>query len=730
MPSPAPNGAVTSAATQGPGAVYEFRDFRLDCGRFELLRNCQPVRIERKPLELLTLLVSREGQLVTRQEIAECLWSSEVFVDTEHGINTAIRKLRYLLRDDADNPRFIQTVTGMGYRFIAPVSGVAPLLPLEDPAEPASPLPPPTVLPSWRKTLFGSAAAVVACVALVLFGFALYRSHHRPPEVRFTQLTDFTDSAVAPALSPDGHMVAFIRGSDGFLTSDQIYVKLLPDGEARRITNDPRPKYGLAFSPDGSEIAYTVLDGARFATWEVSALGGESHLLLDNAAGLVWLGPQQLLFSRVPTGEGIHLSVVTSSLTGVGLRNIYAPAHQRGMAHYSFPSPDRRWALVVEMNGNGAWARCRLVALVSQTTPELVGPTGACTSAGWSPDGRWMYFTAQVEGQSHIWRQRFPDGVPEQMTFGPTEEDGLAVGPEDRALITSVGIHESAIWIHDSTGDRPLSSEGEVVGGPIFSPDATLLYYLLRPAEDSNTGLWRIEVNSGKAEPVFPGIVMTAFDLSSDGKQVVYTTAASDGGTQLWVEPIDRSLPPTKVDVSGARWPHFGEHGQILFQHPEGNRNYLEQINSDGSHRSRVLPYPIEDFMSISPSRRWVVASVPDVPHQNRPAVLVIPLDGGTPRRICMSYCFPRWSTDGRFLFVPVEESSRTSPGRSLAIPLGPGEIPPNFPEDGIPAMARPDVIEGAQSVPRDNVVPGKDAGQYAWVNTTVHRNLYRIPLP
>ena len=75
-------------------------------------------------MELLILLTSREGQLVTRSEIANRLWASEVFVDTEHGINTAIRKLRYLLRDDPDKPQFIQTVIGMGYRFIAPITTV------------------------------------------------------------------------------------------------------------------------------------------------------------------------------------------------------------------------------------------------------------------------------------------------------------------------------------------------------------------------------------------------------------------------------------------------------------------------------------------------------------------------------------------------------------------------------------------------------------------------------
>jgi TolB-like protein/DNA-binding winged helix-turn-helix (wHTH) protein len=107
-----------------PGSVLRFADCELDCGRFELRRNGLALRVERKPMELLILLASQEGRLVTRTEIAQRMWSSEVFVDTEHGINTAIRKLRYLLRDDPENPQFIQTVTGMGYRFVAPISVV------------------------------------------------------------------------------------------------------------------------------------------------------------------------------------------------------------------------------------------------------------------------------------------------------------------------------------------------------------------------------------------------------------------------------------------------------------------------------------------------------------------------------------------------------------------------------------------------------------------------------
>lgn len=115
-----------------PLPVYEFSGCRLDCERFELRRNGLALRVERKPMELLILLVSRQGKLVTRAEISERLWSSEVFVDTEHGINTAIRKLRQLLRDDSEEPQFIQTVTGMGYRFVATVVTVVPSPPEKD----------------------------------------------------------------------------------------------------------------------------------------------------------------------------------------------------------------------------------------------------------------------------------------------------------------------------------------------------------------------------------------------------------------------------------------------------------------------------------------------------------------------------------------------------------------------------------------------------------------------
>jgi TolB-like protein/DNA-binding winged helix-turn-helix (wHTH) protein/Flp pilus assembly protein TadD len=102
-----------------PNGVVKFAEFELDRGRYELRRGESVLKIEKIPMELLVLLVESNGQLVTRDEIVGKIWGKDVFLDTEHGINTAIRKIRQTLGDDPDSPRFVQTVTGKGYRFIA-----------------------------------------------------------------------------------------------------------------------------------------------------------------------------------------------------------------------------------------------------------------------------------------------------------------------------------------------------------------------------------------------------------------------------------------------------------------------------------------------------------------------------------------------------------------------------------------------------------------------------------
>ena len=105
-----------------PEKRISFDDFELDFGRFQLRRRGRPIALEGLPLQLLMFLVENKGQLVTREQISTQLWSKDVFVDIDQGINTAIRKIRRALADDADQPQYLQTVVGRGYRFVAPTT--------------------------------------------------------------------------------------------------------------------------------------------------------------------------------------------------------------------------------------------------------------------------------------------------------------------------------------------------------------------------------------------------------------------------------------------------------------------------------------------------------------------------------------------------------------------------------------------------------------------------------
>src|SRR6266436_2149385 len=107
-----------------PIGIVKFAEFELDGSRYELRRGDRVLKLEKIPMELLTLLAESNGRLVSRDEIVAKIWGKDVFLDTEHGINTAIRKIRQALGDDPDQPRFVQTVTGKGYRFIAPTTVV------------------------------------------------------------------------------------------------------------------------------------------------------------------------------------------------------------------------------------------------------------------------------------------------------------------------------------------------------------------------------------------------------------------------------------------------------------------------------------------------------------------------------------------------------------------------------------------------------------------------------
>lgn len=596
---------------------------------------------------------------------------------------------------------------------------------------------------SGIRSLTGRAYAIFATASLVILGAAGLRVYQRADTrgnqtlipnnpASYTQLTSFTDAAVGPTLSSDGRMLAFYRSDRAFGSTNDIWVKLLPHGEPVQVTHDPRLKYNIAFSPDGSRLAYTVFDPPNlFQTYTVSSMGGDPRLMFPNSAGLSWLNDGQLLFSQIK-GNGVHMGIVTAKPDRSDLREIYFPVKDRGMAHYSYPSPDRKWVLLAEMDPQ--WHPCRVVPFAGGSEGREVGPPGApCTSAAWSPDGKWIYLGAKVAGRYHLWRQRFPDGQPEQFTFGPTEENGVAMAPDGRSLITSISTVQSGVWIHDSLGEHALSSEGYAAPfPPVFSRDGKRLYFLLRhDSPESPAELWRADVHSRKTEVVLPGVSMAEYDISDDEKEVVFSTQPSGKPSQLWIAPLDRSTPPRRISANGEADPHFGPNNEVLFRLTDGNAYYLASMARDGSNARKIFPYRVLNVENMSPDRRFIniAAALPDTPNIGGRPSLAFPLGGGPPQQICDIYCAVAWSPDGRYFYINLAPASRDNPaGKTLVLRVPPGATFPPLPA----GPKRPEdwaKIPGARIVERADIVPGMDPSIYAYVKSSVHANLFRLPL-
>ncbi len=555
-----------------------------------------------------------------------------------------------------------------------------------------------------------------------------------PNPASYTQLTSFTDSAVWPVLSPDGRMLAFYRSPGWFFTPDQIWAKLLPDGDPVQVTHDPHAKYGIAFTPDGARIGYTVVPRFPnlFQTFTVSPLGGDSQLFLQNSAGLSWLDNGRVLFSQI-NGPGVHMGVVTSRTDGSDLRTIYFPAHDRGMAHYSYLSPDGKWVLTVEMISG--WGPCRVVPFSGGSMGRQVGPPDAsCEAAAWSPDGKWIYLDAQVAGRYHLWRQRFPDGRPEQITFGSNQEDGIAMAPDGRSLITSISTPQYAVWVHDSRGDRAVSTEGYVYRAPlVFSRDGHRLYYLLRrDSPESPAELWRTDLASATSVALVPGVSMSEYDISPDEKDVVFSREPAGQSSEIWIAPLDRSSPPHRISAAGDTNPYFGPHDEVLFRLAEGSSFYLAAMQRDGKGRRKVFPDRIVEINGISANRRFIEVGgiLPSQPGTAGRPELAVPLDGGAPRPMCDCAGGIAWAPDGRYLYVQIASAtSGGSPGKTVAIPVPPGQTLPPLPENAIRNPAEWAKVPGVKIVNHDGIAPGPDPSTYAYVKSTGHANLFRIPL-
>jgi len=592
--------------------------------------------------------------------------------------------------------------------------------------------------PGRRGPVLAWAAAATLVVAAVIAATMLRdRSNGGRPvrPTQYIQLTNFADSATSPALSPDGQVLAFIRGPSTFFGHGELFIKRLPDGEPVQLTHDGVMKEGPQFAPDATRISYsTGMDehSVTLDTWDVPVAGGPARRILTNAVGLTWFtdraGQLRMLFSEM-TGLGGQMSVVSTTDRRTDPRNVYAPPPPHGMAHRSYRSPDGQWILAVEMDDK-AWLPCRLAPFDGSSTGKPVGPAPAqCTDAAWTPDGTWMYFTTMTANGVHIWRQRFPDGAPEQVTFGAGTEEGVRFAPDGRSFVTSIGASQSTLWLHDSRGERQITSENYSYM-PTLSRDGKQLYYLVRSTglRSWNQGaLWVIDLETGQRRRLFPDFELLHYSLSADGRRIVFVPVDAIGRNPVWIASLDPPTPVRQITGMQAMTAFFGAPGEVIFggQH----ELYVYRIKEDGTEMQKVVTAPLMP-LAVSPDGRWIAVQDPAA----WGALNVYPADGGPAMRLC-ERCAPPWGVVPMPSYIRWSPDSKTvywnfSNATTYAIALPAGRMLPRIPAGGIQSKEGVAALPGARVVSEhEGTVPGVDPSTYVFGKLSAQRNIYRVPV-
>ena len=384
-----------------------FGPYSVDLRTHELRKDSLKLRLVGQPFEILTMLLSRPGELVTREQLRDRLWAGDTFVDFDHGLNAAVNKLREALCDSAENPKYVETLPRRGYRFIGQIEKPETISPL--PGEPkliVVELPSLNVaaaqiaLPrssdetdrgqaAWRSRRY-LAAAVVAVV--IFLGSALVvkmRFSSKATEAfapaRISALTKPEDTAGEPAFSPDGKTIAFYRQGNGPEESG-IFIQQIGSNQTKQLSSSEKDCCPV-WSPDGKAIAFSRYLSKGFSVFIVAISGGtERQLEVPGAEAQVG----HLDWS--PDGKTIALSAGSGlsllSLKNSELRRLTQPAPLTQDWGPSFSADGRQilFARSSEMGFPGS--RCLTIpAAGGEATVVATEPARLRGAPRWSADG-------------------------------------------------------------------------------------------------------------------------------------------------------------------------------------------------------------------------------------------------------------------------------------------------------------------------------------------------------
>ncbi len=681
---------MPDSSTRPP--VIRFGVFEVDLRAGELRRNGSKVKLQEQPFQILAMLLERPGELVTREEIQKKLWSEDTFVDFEHSLATAVKKLREALGDSADNPRFVETLPRRGYRFIYPVAPVSPpasavgagLVPAQGRPQGA---------PLRRR--FVVIAAGVVLVLLASSAYWLTRPLPPPRVTNAVRIARLHGGTWFANLLTDGVRLYF---TDWLGDRSVIMQVPIAGGEAVPIPTPFRYAEAMDISLKRSELLLAGGDsyGPEMPLWALPLVGGSprrvgglvgSGVWSPDGKKLLWVKGSELYLAK---DDGTDSRKLASAMGQIYFAN-WSP--DGATIRFNADDPKQGTSILFEISAGGSNLR-RLL-------PGWSKPTGGEAGGIWSPDGKYFIFSGFPEItralRQDLWAIQEKAGLfrkqhlqPERLTTGPV----------------------CYICPLPSLNGKKLFAIGWLDRGELV----------------------RYEDKPQRFVTLLPGISASDVDFSRDGQWVVYATYKE---FNLWRSKADGSerlqltFPPMRALLP--RWSPDGKRIAFMGSTP-GKPSKIHMVSTEGGTPQQIIPAEQGDENpNWSPDGHQLLFRRVPVNSSRPPTLCLLDLRTKQVSTIPNSegQDWPLWARDGRYVVATKDENRKLvlfdlTTHRPVELATAPGGFSfPNLSRDGKWVYLWADFAEGRKGIYRvrladhrvELVVSDKEVGRI-WGNS------------